>query len=306
MPIRIPRRLPAYDALTRENIFVIASERAKHQDIRPLDFAILNLMPTTTDTELQFLRLLGNTPLQINITLLDVGGHEFTHAPPGHLEKFYIPASRALRTRFDGLIITGAPVETLNFEEVDYWDSLCAIFNYARKNVYSIMYICWGAQAALYHNYGIKKIELPKKLFGVFAHSVNEENSPLFRGFDDIFLAPQSRRTECDKAAIEKKTDLVIQSETPCGSPFIITGSNGREIFVTGHMEYDRWTLDKEYRRDAEKGLNPAPPINYYPNGNTTQQPVMKWKAHAHLFFSNWINWVYQNVPYKLRKIKQI
>ncbi|MDR2521045.1 MAG: homoserine O-succinyltransferase [Spirochaetaceae bacterium] len=306
MPIRIPRKLPAFDALLHEQIFVMADKRAKHQDIRPLDIAIANLMPTTTDTELQFLRLLGNTPLQVNITLLAMGSHAFTHAPPGHLERFYIPVEKALHRRFDGLIITGAPVETLPFEEVDYWDELCGLFDYSRSNVFSTLHICWGAQAALFHHYGVPKIELPHKLFGVFAHSVHEKTSPLFRGFDDIFLAPQSRYTESARAHIAQTPALRIQSETPCGSPFIVTGAAGREIYVTGHLEYDTLTLDNEYRRDKARGLDTAVPANYYPHNNPARQPPMKWRAHAHLFFSNWINFVYQNVPYHLRRLTRL
>ncbi|MDR2489814.1 MAG: homoserine O-succinyltransferase [Spirochaetaceae bacterium] len=306
MPIRIPRKLPAYEALTRENIFVMTEDRAKHQDIRPLDVAIVNLMPTTTDTELQFLRLLGNTPLQINISLLAMGSHEFSHAPPGHLERFYVTAKEAMERRFDGMIITGAPVETLPFEQVDYWHELCDVFAYSRENVFSTLHICWGAQAALYYHYAVPKIDLPQKLFGVFSHNVNEKTSPLFRGFDDIFLAPQSRHTECERAALEENACLTIQSETPCGSPFIITGAQGREIYVTGHLEYDRYTLDKEYKRDTGKGLSIAPPLNYYPGNDPSQKPRMKWRAHAHLFFSNWLNFVYQTVPFKLRNLPRL
>ncbi|MDR0550935.1 MAG: homoserine O-succinyltransferase [Spirochaetaceae bacterium] len=306
MPIRIPRRLPAYESLTAENIFVMTERRARHQDIRPLDVAIVNLMPTTTDTELQFLRLLGNTPLQINITLMSLGTHDWSHAPPGHLERFYMSAENAMRRRYDGLIITGAPVETLPFEDVDYWDELCDVFEFSRHSVFSTLHICWGAQAALYHHYGIPKSALSKKLFGVFAHNVNEKTSPLFRGFDDIFLAPQSRHTESDRAAILNQPRLTIQSETPCGSPFIITGADGREIYVTGHLEYEPYTLDNEYRRDIAKGLPINIPTNYYPNDDTNRPPLVRWRAHAHLFFSNWLNYVYQNVPYRLRKMSAI
>ncbi|MDR0539682.1 MAG: homoserine O-succinyltransferase [Spirochaetaceae bacterium] len=306
MPIRIPQKLPAYEALTAENIFVMTEKRARHQDIRPLEVAIVNLMPTTTDTELQFLRLLGNTPLQVNITLLALGSHDWTHAPPGHLERFYVPVADAMHRHFDGLIITGAPVESQPFENVDYWDELCDVFAFSRAAVFSTLHICWGAQAALYYHYEIPKVPLSQKLFGVFAHNVNEKTSPLFRGFDDIFLAPQSRHTESARSAIVSQSRLTIQSETPCGSPFIVTGSGGREIYVTGHLEYDNYTLDKEYRRDLAKGLVINVPINYYPQDDTARPPLVRWRAHAHLFFSNWLNYVYQNVPYNLKKLESI
>ena len=304
MPIKIPKTLPAYSALTGENVFVMTEERAKKQDIRPLKVAIANLMPTTIDTEIQLLRLLSNSPLQVDITFLCMGSHESRNAPPGHLEKFYVPSQTAMKDHFDGLIITGAPVETLAFEAVDYWDELVDVMSYSKSTVFSTLHICWGAQAGLYHHYGVPKILLPHKLFGVFAHNVNERNSPLFRGFDDIFLAPQSRHTESSPSVIHAVKPLTVQSATPCGSPFIITARDGREIYVTGHLEYDVQTLDKEYRRDIAQGKPVNVPQNYYTCDDPHKEPVVRWRAHAHLFFSNWLNYIYQETPYNLAELQ--
>jgi len=305
MPIKIPRALPAYETLSRERVFVITDDRAEAQDIRPLKVGIVNLMPTTIDTEIQLLRLLGNSPLQVDITFLHMGSHESKNAPPGHLEKFYISAEEIvdLKTRFDGLIITGAPVETLPFEEVDYWDELANIIDYSEKNVFSVMHICWGAQAGLYRRYGIHKKPLEKKLFGVFPHAVQEHFHTLFRGFDDEFLAPQSRHTTCDRDAIAADHRLTIQSETAETGAFIVTARNGREVYVTGHLEYDSLTLDREYRRDIAKGLPIEIPINYYPDNDPSKTPVVRWRAHANLFFDNWLNYVYQETPYNLEEL---
>ncbi|MDR1863361.1 MAG: homoserine O-succinyltransferase [Treponema sp.] len=305
MPIKIPPTLPAYNALSEERVFVITDDRAAHQDIRPLKVAIVNLMPTTVDTEIQLLRLLGNTPLQVDITFLRMGTHESRNAPPGHLEKFYLSAEEiiSLDIRFDGLIITGAPVETLGFEKVDYWNELAAIIDYSVTHVWSAMHICWGAQAGLYRRYGIPKKELPQKLFGIFPHQVNERHSPLFRGFDDEFLAPQSRHTACDRDAVAAEPALTIQSETEEAGIFIVTAREGREIYVTGHLEYDPLTLDREYRRDLAKGLPIGLPKNYYPKDDPSLAPVVRWRAHAHLFFSNWLNYVYQGTPYNLKEL---
>jgi len=306
MPIKISKDLPAYNALTEERVFVITEDRAERQDIRPLRVAIVNLMPTTLDTERQLLRLLGNTPLQVDISFLRMGSHESRHAPPGHLEKFYSSANQIMQEgrRYDGFVITGAPVETLPFEEVDYWEELAAMIDYCRVNVWSTMHICWGAQAALYRHYGIQKKPLPAKLFGIFPHAVNERYSPLFRGFDDEFLAPQSRHTECDRDAIASEKALTIQSETEEAGVFIATAREGREIYVTGHLEYDPLTLDKEYRRDIGRGLPISVPKNYYPGDDATKEPVVRWRAHAHLFFSNWLNYVYQETPFDLGELK--
>jgi homoserine O-succinyltransferase len=305
MPIRIPKTLPAYDALRQENVFVMTDDRAEHQDIRPLKVAILNLMPTTLDTEVQLLRLLGNTPLQVDISFLRMGSHESRNAPPGHLERFYVNSDEIVRRgiRFDGLIITGAPVESLSFEEVDYWDELVSVLDYSMGNVWSTLHICWGAQAGLYRRYGIPKKQLPRKLFGIFPHRVNEQYTALFRGFDDEFLAPQSRHTECDREAVAASSALTIRSETAEAGVFIVTARGGREIYVTGHLEYDPLTLDREYRRDLGRGLPIEIPKNYYPQDDPGRPPVVRWRAHAHLFFSNWLNYVYQETPYNLDEL---
>jgi homoserine O-succinyltransferase len=303
MPIKISKELPAYNALREENVFVITDARAEQQDIRPLKVAIANLMPTTVDTEIQLLRLLGNTPLQVDITLVRMGSHESRNAPPGHLAKFYVSTAQAMKQRYDGLIITGAPVETLPFEEVDYWDELAALLDFSTANVWSTLHICWGAQAGLYRRYRIPKVNLPQKVFGVFAHGINERHSPLFRGFDDEFLAPQSRHTTSDRNAIANTPALTIQSETDSDGAFLITARDGREVYVTGHLEYDPLTLDREYRRDLAKGLAIAPPVNYYPDNDPSKPPVVRWRAHAHLFFSNWLNYVYQETPFCLANL---
>ena len=300
MPIRISRDLPAYDALTQENIFVMTRDRAEKQDIRPLKVAIVNLMPTTIDTEVQLLRLLGNSPIQIDISLLHMESHESRNAPEGHLERFYTRLDEVQNSRFDGLIVTGAPVETLPFEEVDYWDELCAVFNWADRNVYSSLHICWGAQAGLYHRYNISKRTLPKKLFGIFPAAINEKHIPLFRGFDDEFLAPQSRWTECDREKIAANPLLTIHSATEKIGVFIVTAKKEREIYVTGHLEYDPLTLDREYKRDSAKGEKIIPPENYYPHNCPVFPPVVRWRSHAHLFFRNWIAEVYQETPFNL------
>jgi homoserine O-succinyltransferase len=302
MPIKIPKELPAFHALSGERVFVMTSDRAEKQDIRPLKVGIVNLMPTTVDTEIQLLRLLGHSPLQIDITFLNMGSHTSKNAPPGHLEKFYISAQEIVsrKTRFDGLIITGAPVETLPFEEVDYWDELAEIIDYSEKNVFSCLHICWGAQAGLYRRYNIPKLPLEKKLFGIFPHAVNEQHHFLFRGFDDEFLAPQSRHTTCDRKAVAAEARLTIHSESPEAGVFIATARDGREIYVTGHLEYDPLTLDREYRRDKNKGLEINVPINYYPDDEPSKTPVVRWRAHANLFFSNWLNYVYQETSFNL------
>jgi homoserine O-succinyltransferase len=305
MPIKIPKALPAYEALSHERVFVITDDRAEHQDIRPLKVGIVNLMPTTVDTEIQLLRLLGNNPLQVDITFLNMGSHASKNAPPGHLERFYISAEEIVRKklRFDGLIITGAPVETLDFEEVDYWNELAHIIDYSQENVFSTMHICWGAQAGLYRRYKIPKKPLEKKLFGIFPHAVNEQHHLLFRGFDDEFLAPQSRHTASDRDAIAAESRLTILSETKETGVFIAAARDGREIYVTGHLEYDPLTLDREYRRDRDKGLAIEIPKNYYPGDDTSKTPIVRWRAHANLFFDNWLNYVYQETPYNLDEL---
>jgi len=302
MPIKIPRDLPAFNTLSGERVFVIPDDRAESQDIRPLRVGIINLMPTTIDTEIQLLRLLGNNPLQVDITFLNMGSHTSKNAPEGHLEKFYISSEEivAMKVRFDGLIITGAPVETLDFEKVDYWDELARLIDYSEKNVFSCLHICWGAQAGLYRKYGIPKYTLDKKLSGIFPHTVNEHYHVLFRGFDDEFLAPQSRYTASDRNAIAAEKRLTIQSETREAGVFIATAREGREIFVSGHLEYDPLTLDKEYKRDIAKGLSIEIPKNYYPDNDPSKTPIVRWRAHANLFFDNWLNFVYQETPFNL------
>jgi homoserine O-succinyltransferase len=305
MPIKIPKALPAYEALSGEGVFVMTEDRAEHQDIRPLRVGIVNLMPTTVETELQLLRLLGNSPLQVDITFLNMRSHISKNAPPGHLEKFYINSEEiiSMKIRFDGLIITGAPVETLPFEEVDYWKELARIIDYSEQNVFSVLHICWGAQAGLYHRYNIRKLSLEKKLFGIFPHTVNEQYHLLFRGFDDEFPAPQSRHTEIDRAAVAANPSLTIQSETDETGIFIVTARNGREIYVSGHLEYDPLTLDREYRRDISKGLQIETPKNYYPGDDPSKTPIVRWRAHANLFFDNWLNYVYQETPFNLDEL---
>jgi len=301
MPIKIPEALPAYDALRAENVFAMTEDRATHQDIRPLRIAIVNLMPTTTDTELQLLRLLGNTPIQVDVTLLRMGSHESRNAPPGHLDRFYVTLDDVMHERFDGLIVTGAPVETLPFEEVDYWPELASLLDYAQKNVWSTLHICWGAQAGLFRRFGIGKRQLPAKLFGVFPHALNDRADPLFRGFDDEFLAPQSRHTESIAAEMRSCPGITIHAESPEAGVFIASARGGRDVYVTGHLEYDPLTLDREYKRDVGKGLDIAVPKNYYPDDDPSRAPVVRWRAHAHLFFSNWLNYrVYQETPYSL------
>ncbi len=304
MPIKIPRELPAYNALSKERVFVMTTDRAEKQDIRPLKVGIVNLMPTTIDTETQLLRLLSSSPLQIDITFLNMGSHASKNAPPGHLEKFYISAEEivSMKIRFDGLIITGAPVETLPFEEVDYWNEFAEIIDYSRNNVFSCLHICWGAQAGLYRSYNIPKKPLDKKLFGVFLHSVNEQHS-LFRGFDDEFPAPQSRYTTVDRDSVAADKRLTIQSESDETGVFIVTAREGREIYVSGHFEYDPLTLDREYRRDISKGLKIEVPKNYYPGDDPSKTPIVRWRAHANLFFDNWLNYVYQETPYNLEEL---
>jgi homoserine O-succinyltransferase len=306
MPIKIPRELPAYQELSSENVFVMTTDRAEHQDIRPLRVGIVNLMPTTVTTEVQLLRLLGNSPLQVDITFLRMGSHESRNAPPGHLEKFYVSAREIMDRglRFDGLIITGAPVETLPFEEVDYWEELAAVIDYSVGHIWSTLHICWGAQAGLYRRYGIEKRPLQTKLFGVFPHRVIGRNHPLFRGFDDEFPAPQSRYTTSDRGAIAACPELTIESETEETGVFISTARQGQEIYVSGHLEYDPLTLDLEYRRDLGRGLPIAIPRNYYPQDDPGRTPIVRWRAHAYLFFSNWLNYVYQETPYNLEELE--
>lgn len=305
MPIKIPDDLPAVETLRNENIFVMGENRAVHQDIRPLKLAILNLMPTKIITETQILRLLGNSPLQLEIELLHSKTHTSKNTPEEHLIAFYKTFDEIKEQKFDGMIITGAPVEQLEFEEVDYWDELKRIMDWTSNNVYSTFYICWGAQAGLYHHYGISKYLLREKMFGVFSHKVNIKNKKLLRGFDDEFYAPHSRHTEVRRVDIDKITELEILSESEIAGVYIVASKDGKQIFVTGHSEYDPLTLKSEYERDISKGLDIAIPQNYYPDNDPTKQPVVKWRSHSNLLFSNWLNYyVYQETPYDLKEIK--
>ncbi|MGI6577560.1 MAG: homoserine O-acetyltransferase MetA [Eubacteriales bacterium] len=301
MPIKIPSGLPAHSVLEKENIFVMPESRALTQDIRPLKLLILNLMPTKIVTETQLLRCLSNTPLQIEIELLQTSTHVSKNTSPDHLIAFYTTFDKIRDHKFDGMIITGAPVEHLDFEEVDYWDELCRIMEWSTKNVYSTFHICWGAQAALYHHYGIPKYPLPRKMFGVFSHDVLLPTSPLLRGFDDRFPAPHSRHTEVREADINKCSDLRILSTSSEAGVYIIAKTDGRQIFVTGHAEYDVDTLAGEYFRDLERGLDIDPPVNYFPNDDPKRTPIVTWRSHGHLLFTNWLNYyVYQGTPYDL------
>ncbi len=306
MPVKIPDTLPARTVLESENIFVMGETRAKHQDIRPLRVAILNLMPTKIQTEIQLLRLLSNTPLQVEVTLLHMATHKSKNTPAEHLLRHYRSFVQVKRQKYDGLIITGAPVEHLPFEEVDYWPELQAVMDWAETNVFSTFYLCWGAQAGLYHRYGIPKYPLPRKMFGVFAHRVLDPRNKLMRGFDDIFLAPHSRHTEIRRADIERVPELQILAESDEAGIYIVVSRDGRRVYVTGHSEYDPLTLQSEYERDLNKGLPIHIPVNYYPNDDPGQPPVVRWRSHAHLLFANWLNYyVYQVTPYDWRAIPQ-
>ncbi len=304
MPIKIPNQLPAREILNNENIFVMDETRAVHQDIRPLRVLILNLMPTKITTETQLLRLLGNTPLQIEAELLRVSTHESRNTPEEHLLAFYKTFSQVREHYFDAMIVTGAPVEQMPFEAVDYWEELETILDWALEHTFCQLYICWGAQAALYHHYGVPKYDLPAKQFGVFAHRVVCKNTRLLRGFDDLFYAPHSRHTEVRRADIEKVEGLSVLAESEQAGVYIAAARSGRQIFVTGHSEYDPLTLKAEYERDRAAGLPIQVPANYYPQDDPAREPLVRWRAHAHLLFANWINYyVYQNTPYELDRI---
>ena len=304
MPVKIPTTLPARATLERENIFVMDEERAIHQDIRALRVAILNLMPTKIVTETQLLRLLSNSALQVEVSLLHTATHESKNTDADHLLNHYLTFDDVRGEKFDGLIITGAPVEQMSFEEVEYWDELTDIMNWAETNVESTLHICWGAQAGLYHRYGVPKYDLPHKMFGVYEHRVLARTESLLRGFDDIFLAPHSRHTEIRRADVEKINDLNILVESDEAGLYILGTKDGRHIFVTGHSEYDPLTLKSEYDRDVNKGLPIHVPQNYYPDNDPTQPPTVRWRGHANLLFSNWLNYyVYQVTPYDVSQI---
>ena len=304
MPIKVQRDLPAKEILENENIFVMDEFRADHQDIRPLQVLILNNMPVKQDTELQILRALSNTPLQVDVTFMNVKSHVSVNTAASHLNKFYSTFDEIWDRRFDGLIVTGAPVEDITFEEVDYWDELCEIFDWAESHVTSTLHICWAAQAGLYHYYGINKKALPQKLFGVYEHEVANRKIPLVRGFDDIFLAPHSRHTTTPAEKIHACEELTVLAESPVAGVYLAIAQGGRKIFVTGHPEYDRYTLRNEYRRDLDKGLPIQIPYNYFPGDDPEQKPLLQWRSHSNNLYSNWLNYyVYQTTPYDIREI---
>ncbi len=306
MPIRIPSDLPAAQTLREENIFTMDLRRAETQDIRPLQILVLNLMPTKIVTETQLARLLGNTPLQIEMHLMAVG-HVPKHTSREHMVTFYKSFAEVKEEYFDGMIITGAPVETLPFTEVDYWPELCEIMEWTKSHVYSTFHICWGAQAGLYYHYGIDKVPLPKKLSGVFPHRVTHKGSILFRGFDDVFLVPHSRNTTVRREDIAAEKRLKILAESEKAGVYAISNDGGRQIFITGHSEYDRETLRSEYLRDKAAGLDPEIPENYFPNNDDTKEPVCSWRSGANLLYCNWLNYfVYQETPYSIRNIEAI
>lgn len=301
MPIKIQSELPAKEILENENIFVMDENRAMHQDIRPLQVCILNLMPLKQDTELQLLRALSNTPLQVDVTFIHVKSHNSVNTSASHLNKFYTTIDEIRERKFDGLIITGAPVEDISFEEVDYWEELCDIMDWCEEHVTSTLHICWGAQAAFYHYYGIQKRHLPEKLFGVYPHHVSNRKIPLVRGFDDIFMAPHSRHTETPADAIHACSDITVLAESEEAGVFLAIAGGGKHIFVNGHPEYDRYTLDREYHRDLDKGLPIHIPYNYYPGDNPDEKPLLQWRAHSNNLYSNFLNYyVYQVTPYEL------
>ena len=304
MPIRTQSDLPAKETLENENIFVMDETRAMHQDIRPLKVAILNVMPLKEETELQLLRVLSNTPLQVDVTFLNVKSHISQNTSASHLNKFYTFYDEIKNEKFDGLIITGAPVEQLAFEQVDYWDELCQIFEWSKKNVTSTLHICWGAQAGLYYHFGLEKKELKEKISGIYKHRVKNRKEPLVRGFDDEFYAPHSRYTEVSKEDVENCDKLKILAESDEAGVFICISEGGKQVFVTGHPEYDRYTLDSEYKRDIGKGINAKIPYNYYPDDNPKNRPLLQWRSHSINLYSNWLNYyVYQITPYDVENI---
>ena len=303
MPIRIQSDLPAREQLENENIFVMDETRAIHQDIRPLKVCILNLMPLKEDTELQLLRSFSNTPLQIDLTFLMVKSHIPQNTSVNHLNRFYTSFDEIKGQKFDGMIITGAPVEQMPFEEVDYWDEVCGIMDWTDTNVTSTMYLCWGAQAGLYHYYGIEKVALPEKLFGIYKHKVLHRRTPLVRGFDDEFYAPHSRHTTNRTEDIENCSELTVLAKSDEAGVLLVKSNDDKRIFLMGHPEYDRYTLDKEYKRDVSKGLDIHLPVNYYPDNDPEKKPLLLWRAHANALYSNWLNYyVYQVTPYDLDK----
>ena len=303
MPIKIQSDLPAKAELEEENIFVMDENRAISQNIRPLEIIVLNLMPIKQDTELQLLRGLSNTPLQIDVTFLQMSSHVSKNTSASHIKKFYQTFEEIKNNNYDGMIITGAPVEKLEFEEVNYWDELITVMEWSKKHVTSTIHICWGAQAGLYYHYGIKKELLPKKLSGVYKHRVMNRKEPLVRGFDDVFMAPHSRYTQASRQQILDNPRLKVLADSDEAGIYIVLGDGGKEIFVMGHPEYDRLTLDQEYKRDIDKGIEPDLPVNYYPDDDCNRKPLLSWRSHANNLYTNWLNYcVYQITPYDLNE----
>ena len=301
MPIRVQNDLPVKEILEHENIFVMDEYRAAHQDIRPISIGLLNLMPLKEDTELQILRSLSNTPLQVDVTFVRVGSHVSKNTSTSHIYKFYETFDDIRNRKFDGFIITGAPVEQMPFEEVDYWDELKEIMEWTKTNVTSTLHLCWGAQAGIYYHYGIDKQPLDSKMFGVFKHHVRNRKIPLVRGFDDVFYAPHSRHTEVPQDKLEADDRIMILADSKEAGVFLCMAEEGRQIFVMGHPEYDRMTLDQEYKRDVSKGLDIEMPVNYYPDNNPDNRPELIWRSHANNIYTNWLNYyVYQVTPYDL------
>ena len=303
MPIKIQSDLPAKAELEEENIFVMDENRAISQNIRPLEIIVLNLMPIKQDTELQLLRGLSNTPLQIDVTFLQMSSHVSKNTSASHIKKFYQTFEEIKNNNYDGMIVTGAPVEKLEFEEVNYWDELITVMEWSKKHVTSTIHICWGAQAGLYYHYGIKKELLPKKLSGVYKHRVMNRKEPLVRGFDDVFMAPHSRYTQASRQQILDNPRLKVLADSDEAGIYIVLGDGGKEIFVMGHPEYDRLTLDQEYKRDIDKGIEPDLPVNYYPDDDCNRKPLLSWRSHANNLYTNWLNYyVYQITPYDLNE----
>lgn len=304
MPIKTQNGLPAKGILENENIFVVDENRALHQDIRPLQICILNLMPVKQDTELQLLRALSNTPIQVDVSFMKMNGHRSLNTSLNHLNKFYNTFDELKENKYDGLIITGAPVEQISFDEVDYWDELCEIMQWSKNNVTSTLHICWGAQAGLYYHFGLNKVLLPEKLFGVYEHKVMNRKIPLVRGFDDHFYIPHSRHTAVPTEAIHSCKELLILAESEEAGVMLCMAGGGKQIFVMGHPEYDRMTLHHEYVRDKEKGMDIQVPVNYYPEDDPLQRPRLQWRAHCNNLYTNWLNYyVYQSTPYDIQGI---
>lgn len=306
MPIKVQNNLPAKYILESENIFVMDENRAISQNIRPLKIVILNLMPLKEDTELDLLRVLSNFPIQTEISFMKVSTYKSTHTSSSHLNEFYVEFKDIEADYFDGLIITGAPVEKMEFSEVDYWEELCQIMDWSKTHVFSTFHICWGAQAGLYHHYGIQKVRLEKKLSGVYKHRILHRKKMLMRGMDDEFFVPQSRYTGVDEEALRSNKELyVVADSEECGS-YLILACSSRQIFVTGHSEYDRYDLDKEYKRDLGKGLNPDIPVNYYPDNDPEKTPILSWRSGSNCIYSNWLNFVYQETPFVLEEMRPV